>query len=98
MTAIGHPGQIPDAAEASPAAPGPARRRAQLRIGLVFKYVALVFAAVLVALITNGLFEIWFSYQEYKASQISLQREQAEAAAARIGQFVRDLEAQVGWT
>jgi signal transduction histidine kinase len=43
-------------------------------------------------------FETWFSYQEYKASQINLQREQAEAAASKIGQFVRDIEAQVGWT
>jgi Signal transduction histidine kinase, nitrate/nitrite-specific len=53
---------------------------------------------VLVALITNGAFEVWFSYQEYKSSLIRIQREQAEAAAAKIGQFIREIEAQVGWT
>jgi signal transduction histidine kinase len=74
------------------------RSRAGLRIGLFFKYVALVFAVVLVALITNGAFELWFSYQEYKSSLIRIQREQAEAAAAKIGQFIREIEAQVGWT
>jgi hypothetical protein len=42
-----------------------------------------------VALLSSGLFEIWFSYQERKASLISIQREQAEAAAAKIGQFVK---------
>ncbi|MGB7831639.1 MAG: ATP-binding protein, partial [Xanthobacteraceae bacterium] len=59
---------------------------------------ALVFAVVLIALITNGAFEVWFSYQEYKSSLIRIQREQAEAAAAKIGQFIREIEAQVGWT
>jgi signal transduction histidine kinase len=65
---------------------------------LFVKYVVLFFAVVLVALITNGAFEVWFSYQEYKSSLIRIQREQAEAAAAKIGQFIREIEAQVGWT
>ena len=49
-------------------------------------------------LLTNGLFEIWFSYQEHKASLIRIQREQAEAAADKIGQFIKEIESQVGWT
>ena len=51
-----------------------------------------------VALLSNGLFEIWFSYREHKASLIRIQREQAEAAAAKIGQFIKEIESQVGWT
>ena len=47
------------------------------------KYVALFLAVVCVALLTNGAFEIWFSYQEHKASLIRIQREQAAAAAKR---------------
>ena len=43
-------------------------------------------------------FEIWFSYQEHKAALIRIQREQAEAAAAKIGQFVKEIEGQLGWT
>src|ERR1700704_3991664 len=62
------------------------------------KYVALFLAVVCVALLTNGLSEIWFSYQEHKASLIRIQREQAEAAAAKIGQFIKEIESQVGWT
>src|SRR5256884_1032710 len=62
------------------------------------KYVALFLAVVCVALLSNGLFEIWFSYREHKASLIRIQREQAEAAAAKIGQFIREIESQVGWT
>src|SRR3954469_5981467 len=62
------------------------------------KYVALFLAVVCVALLSNGLFEIWFSYQEHKTSLIRIQREQAEAAAAKIGQFVKEIEGQLGWT
>src|SRR5439155_16424135 len=59
------------------------------------KYVALFLAVVCVALLSNGLFEIWFSYREHKTSLIRIQREQAEAAAAKIGQFIREIESQV---
>src|SRR4029077_7910231 len=46
----------------------------------------------------NGLFEIYFSYGEHKTSLIRIQREQAEAAAAKISQFIKEIESQVGWT
>src|SRR5262245_6914201 len=98
MTAIEHPGSIAHTDNAPPGAPRAMGSRKRVRIGLFLKYVALSFAVVLVALITNGAFEIWFSYQEYKSSLIRIQREQAEAAAAKIGQFIREIEAQVGWT
>src|SRR6516165_7438828 len=62
------------------------------------KYVALILAVVCLALLANGLSEIWFSYQEHKSSLIRIQREQAEAAAAKIGQFIKEIESQVGWT
>ena len=56
------------------------------------KYVALFVAVVCIALLANGLFETWFSYQDHKVSIIRIQREQAEAAAAKIGQFVKEIE------
>jgi signal transduction histidine kinase len=62
------------------------------------KYVGLFLAVVCIALLTNGLSEIIFSFQEHKASLIRIQREQAEAAAAKISQFVKEIESQVGWT
>jgi signal transduction histidine kinase len=98
MTAIGHQSSLPATENDGDTKAAPARLWARLRIGLFLKYVALVFAVVLVALITNGAFELWFSYQEYKSSLIRIQREQAEAAADKIGQFVHEIEAQVGWT
>jgi signal transduction histidine kinase len=70
----------------------------RLRSRLFVKYVALIVAVVSLALLTNGLFELWFSYQEHKASLIRIQHEQAESAAAKIGQFIKEIESQVGWT
>ena len=49
---------------------------------LFIKYVALFVAVVCVALLSNGVFDVFFYYQEHKASLIRIQREQAEAAAA----------------
>ena len=62
------------------------------------KYVALFVAVVCVALLSNGIFDVFFYYQEHKTSLIRIQREQAEAAAAKIGQFVKEIESQLGWT
>ena len=62
------------------------------------KYVALFIAVVCVALITNGAFEVYFSYQEHKAALIRIQREQAAAAAKEIDQFIEEIKSQVGWT
>jgi signal transduction histidine kinase len=70
----------------------------RLRGRLFLKYVSLFLAVVCVALISTGGLQVWFSYQEHKTSLIRIQREQAEAAAAKIGQFIREIESQVGWT
>jgi signal transduction histidine kinase len=69
-----------------------------VRRPLFRRYVGLFVAVVSIALLANGALEIWFSYQEHKASLIRIQREQAEAAAAKIGQFVKEIENQLGWT
>ena len=68
------------------------------RSRLFAKYVALFVAVVAIALLSNGIFEVFFYYQEHKASLIRIQREQAEAAAAKIGQFIKEIESQLGWT
>ena len=70
----------------------------RLRGRLFVKYVTLIVAVVSIALLTNGLFEIWFSYQEHKASLVRIQHEQAQSAAAKISQFIKEIENQVGWT
>ena len=65
---------------------------------LFVKYVVLFGAVVSIALLSSGAFEIWFSYNEYKESLVRIQREQAESAAAKIAQFIKEIESQVGWT
>src|SRR5215204_2582454 len=85
-------------AEAISSQPERTSQRLRVRARLFRKYVGLFVAVVCVALFVNGAFEIWFSYQEHKTALIRIQREQAEAAAAKIGQFVKEIEGQLGWT
>jgi signal transduction histidine kinase len=70
----------------------------KFRTRLFAKYVALFVAVVALALLSNGMFEVFFYYREHKAALIRIQREQAEAAAAKIGQFIKEIESQLGWT
>jgi signal transduction histidine kinase len=70
----------------------------KIRSRLFIKYVALFVAVVGIALLSNGIFEVFFYYREHKASLIRIQHEQAEAAAAKIGQFIKEIESQLGWT
>src|SRR5579864_5632152 len=69
-----------------------------IRSRLFIKYVALFVAVVAVALLSNGIFEVFFYYREHKAALIRIQHEQAEAAAAKISQFIKEIESQLGWT
>ena len=69
-----------------------------MRGRLFLKYAGLFVAVVCIALLTNGLFEIWFSYQENKASLARIQKVQAESAAEKIAQFIKEIENQIGWT
>ncbi len=85
----------PPAAVENPAARASASR---IRSRLFTKYVALFVAVVGVALLSNGIFEVFFYYREHKAALIRIQHEQAEAAAAKIGQFIKEIESQLGWT
>jgi signal transduction histidine kinase len=80
------------------AAPAAAPSTTKVRSRLFTKYVALFVAVVGIALLSNGIFEVFFYYREHKAALIRIQHEQAEAAAAKIGQFVKEIESQLGWT
>jgi hypothetical protein len=69
----------------------------EVRGRLFRKYVALFVAVISGALITNGLFEIWFDYGEERILLVRIQRQQAEAAALKISQFIREIEGQLAW-
>src|SRR6201996_8015273 len=65
---------------------------------LFIKYVALFVSIGVLALVANGAFEVWFSFQEQKAGLTNLQHQQAEAAADKIEEFVTQIQSQLGWT
>ena len=91
MNAHGTDFPVSSAAATAPSAP-------IVRGRLFRKYVALFVGVVAAALLANGLFEIWFSYQEHEDALIRIQHEQAQAAAAKIEQFVQEIQNQIGWT
>jgi len=70
----------------------------QIRGPLFWKYVGLFLAVVCVALLSNGVFEIIFSYREHTDALVRFQREQAEGAAEKIAHFIKEIENQMGWT
>ena len=65
---------------------------------LFYKYVVPIIAIVVVALAASGAVSIYFSYKESRSGLVALQHEKAIAAAARIENFVREIEHQTGWT
>ncbi len=69
-----------------------------LRRRLFRTYATLFVLAVGTALLASGVIGICISYRDHTASLVRIQREQAEAAAGRIGEFIRDIQAQIGWT
>jgi signal transduction histidine kinase len=70
----------------------------RLRSPLFRKYVVFIVAVVCVALLINGSLDIWFSYQESMNALVRIQHRQAEDAANKVTQFVKDIEDQIGWT
>jgi signal transduction histidine kinase/CheY-like chemotaxis protein len=68
---------------------------AKIHRRLLGKYVRLLVAVVSLPLLAIGASGIWASYQDHKSALIRLQREQVEAAAAKIGQFTSEVERQI---
>ena len=68
------------------------------RSRLVRKYALLISLLVAGVLTVSGGVEIYFSYQEIKVAQQRIQWEKATSAAAVIDRFVKEVEAQMGWT
>jgi signal transduction histidine kinase len=66
-------------------------------VNLFRKYFLLILALVCGALIISGGVGLYFSYQENKEALASLQREKAAGAAARIEQFVSQIEQQLAF-
>lgn len=72
-------------------------RPRRVRGKLFLKYVAFFVTVVCLALLCNDLFQLRFSIRDYTAMSIRIEQEQANAAAAKIGQFVTEIKGQLGW-
>jgi adenylate cyclase len=71
---------------------------ARVRRPLIRKYFLVLFAAVVVPLLANGVSEAWFGYHDQRAI-LSLQvRAEARAAAVRIQAFLDNVRSQLEWT
>ena len=62
------------------------------------RYALLINALVGALLLASAVLSLTFSYRESRDHLASLQLEQAQGAAARIGQYLSDIEQQLGWT
>ncbi len=61
------------------------------------KYLFLILSLVTGALLASGAISVYFSYQENKEALASLQHEKALAAAARIEQYIGQVERQLAY-
>jgi signal transduction histidine kinase/CheY-like chemotaxis protein len=72
-------------------------RQRKVRGRLFLKYIAFFVTVVCLALLSNDLLQLQFSRRDYTAMSIRIQQGQAETAAVKIGQFVTEIEGQIGW-
>jgi len=68
------------------------------RRGLFRKYAVIIVGLVGGVLVAAGATQIYFSYQENKATLVRLQREKAETAATRIEEFLHRIVTEIAWT
>jgi signal transduction histidine kinase/CheY-like chemotaxis protein len=64
---------------------------------LLAKYIASFVAVVAVPLVGYTAADVWFASTEHRNALIEIQRANAENAAFRISQFIRDIEGQLRW-
>jgi signal transduction histidine kinase len=84
----------PEAAVALPASPS---RRAW-RAPLAAKLAAALIGLVVLVLVVNGAINTWLGYEKAKSAALDVQEEKARSAAVRVGEFLADIETQIGWT
>lgn len=70
----------------------------RVRERLFWRYALLINALVGTLLVASAALSLNFSYSESRDHLLALQLEQARGAAARIEQYVADIEQQLGWT
>ena len=61
------------------------------------KYAATFVIIICLVLVVDELPEIWFSYQEYRVLLDRVEQREAQFAAEKIDQFVKEIEDQMAW-
>jgi signal transduction histidine kinase len=74
----------------------PARR--PWRAPIAAKLAAALIGLVVLVLLVNSAINTWLSYSQAKDAALEVQREKALSAAIRVGEFLGDIETQLGWT
>jgi two-component system NtrC family sensor kinase len=73
-------------------------RRHRLRLGLTVKLALTFIGLVSLVLGVSGGLDMWLGYQQAHDVAVQIQQEKARDAARQIGEFVSDIEKQLGWT
>lgn len=68
------------------------------RRGLFAKYFLSLVGIVTLVMLVNGALDMWFAYGTARQALGRLQQEQANGAADKVGQFITEIERQIGWT
>ncbi len=71
--------------------------RAGPRSRLAYKYAALMISVMGAVLVVNGLVTMWMSFADQKTKLAEQQKLEAQLAATKISQFVREIESQLQW-
>jgi hypothetical protein len=65
---------------------------------LAAKLAAALIGLVALVLLVNGAINTWLNYNQAKSAALEVQEEKARSAAVRVGEFLSDIETQLGWT
>ena len=68
------------------------------RLPLAAKLAAALIGLVALVLLVNGAVNTWLNYNQAKSAALEVQEEKARSAAVRVGEFLADIETQLGWT
>jgi signal transduction histidine kinase len=80
------------------ALPHPAASRGAWRAPLATKLATALVGLVILVLVVNGAVNTWLSYDRAKSAALDVQQEKASSAAVRVGEFLAEIENQLGWT
>jgi signal transduction histidine kinase len=92
IRAIGPPAALNAAGVSAPTS------RRPWRLPLAAKLAAALIGLVALVLLVNGAVNTWLNYNQAKSAALEVQEEKARSAAVRVGEFLSDIETQLGWT